>query len=88
MYPRHTRRKLYGPGHHLCMASEQLLPFQEAGSIKQEEGAVEDIWRQKIHCAVSYCTCGDRVREEGEKGVGSVPMMQCKVGKVSKEVGC
>ena len=30
----------------------------------------------------------DGVRGEGEEGVGSVPAIQCKVGKVGKEVDC
>ena len=49
---------------------------------------MEDIWRQKIHCAVSYYTCRDRLRGEGERGVGSVPTVQCKLGKLSEVAGC
>jgi len=57
-----------------------FVPFKDAGSGKQEEG-VEHIWRQKIRCAVCYYTCGDRVRGEEVKGVGSVPTIRCKLGK-------
>ena len=28
------------------------------------------------------------MRGEGEKGVGSIPTIRCKVGKVGKEAGC
>ena len=31
---------------------------------------------------------GDGVRGEGEKGVGSIPAIRCKIGKVDKEAGC
>ena len=30
----------------------------------------------------------DRVRGEGEKGVGSIPVIRCKARKVRKEAGC
>ena len=49
---------------------------------------MKDIWRQKIHCAVSYYTSRDRLRGEGEGGVGSVPMVQCKIEKLSEVAGC
>ena len=31
---------------------------------------------------------GDGVRGEGEKGVGSIPAIRCKIGKADKEAGC
>jgi hypothetical protein len=59
------------------------FPIKDAGSIKQE-GQVENIWRRKIPCPVC---CGE-TGWEGEKGVGSIPAIQCKAEKVGKVVGC
>ena len=62
--------------------------FKDAGSIQKEEKEVENIWHRMIRCAVCYYACGDGVRGEGEKGVGSIPAIRCNAGKVNKEVGC
>ena len=50
----------------------------DAGTVKQEEGQVEDIWRLVL-CVVERR--GERGRE---KGVGSIPAIRCKTGKVVK----
>ena len=62
--------------------------FKEAGSIKQEEGEVENILASEgTLCCMLSRLWRDGVRGEGEKGVGSIPAIRCKVGKVAKEVG-
>ena len=35
-----------------------------------------------------YMLLRDQVRGEVQKGVGSIPMIRCKVRKVGKEAGC
>ena len=35
-----------------------------------------------------YMFWRDEVREEGDKGVSSIPVIRCKVRKVGKEAGC
>ena len=56
--------------------------FKEAGSIKQEEGEVENILASEdTLCCTLLRLWKNGVRGEGEKGVGYIPAIRCKVRK-------
>lgn len=65
-----------------------FFPFKDADRIKQEEARGAGRERLAPEDTLYYMFWRDGVREEGDKGVSSIPVIRCKVRKVGKEAGC